>query len=101
MSKYSFPDPKKRSIDKPTDDCNRKKIVKLYSDAHGVECVYLTQEIKDWFRTTALRLGWNSVVFGPNTATLTAKVVLDRTTHAKSTSTDKVVAIHSNRTRPH
>ncbi|WP_145253519.1 hypothetical protein [Pseudomonas sp. DE0157] len=93
MTRYTFPDPKTRSVSKPTDDCSRKKIVSLYNYAHGTDKTYLTQEIKDWFRATALHLGWSSVVFGPNAATLTAKVVLDRTASAKSTNTDKVVSI--------
>ncbi len=93
MTHYTFPDPKRRSVSQPTDDCSRKKIVGLYNNAHGTTKTYLTEDIKDWFRATALRLGWASVVFGPNAATLTAKVVLDRTASARSTSTDKVVSI--------
>lgn len=88
--RYSFPDPKLRSVKKPTDDCSREKIVALYNQVHGTDRIYLTEEIKDWFRAAAIRLGWKSVVFGPNAATLTAEVRVIRQ-EAVSDDAGKVV----------
>lgn len=96
MPHYRFPDPKLRSVKKPNDDCHRGKIVGLYNQAHGTERAYLTQEIQTWFEKTAIRLGWVSVVFGPNSATLTADVTLKRK-DVNAGKSDNVVSL----TRPH
>lgn len=74
---YEFPDPKDQSVNNPHRLVERDVVLALYNQANPTSTyANVSEAVRNWFETEAVRQGWTSVQFVDQTAVLVATVKL-------------------------
>ncbi|WOD10687.1 hypothetical protein RPW65_16815 [Pseudomonas sp. NyZ704] len=82
----AFPEPAENKTEATAFHCSAERILALYNKQESKTQQKLTCTVKDWFKDTALKAGWNEVVFLENLQTGRIDGCMLRATNAKGSS---------------
>ena len=74
MPKFQFPDPDDRSINNPSTIVDSERVLNLYNQENNDDRERVTDNVKNWFKDEAKKIGWNDADFNGNGCVLSVNI---------------------------
>ncbi|ENL4127232.1 MULTISPECIES: hypothetical protein [Enterobacter] len=74
MPKFQFPDPDDRSINNPSTIVDSERVLNLYNQENNDDRERVTDNVKNWFKDEAKKIGWNDADFHGNGCVLSVNI---------------------------
>jgi len=71
---FLFPSPNNFSANSPACVVGREKVLGLYNQMSPNQAVYVSQEVKNFFKTYAFAIGWDTAYFVGNQCFLAVRI---------------------------